>query len=105
MFDLADIRALLARLAEVEAERDAANRELERWRSGQRMKGLPQVTSVPDGLQFAAALVRAQGTEGGEEHDELLRDAAVRLRDLTDAARHLLAEAVVLRAEREAGDG
>jgi hypothetical protein len=97
----ADWQHLTARLAEVEAERDAAKQELARWESGQRIKGLPQIAEVPDGLQIAAALIRAQGTEGGEEHDELLRDAGVRLRDLADAARHLLAESVVLRGERD----
>lgn len=97
-----DLAAVRARLSEVEAERDALRGELARWESGQRIKGLPQIGEVPDGLQLAAALIRAQGTEGGEEHDELLREAGMRLRDLADAARHLLAESVVLRGERDA---
>lgn len=65
--------------------------ELERWRSGQRRRSWPVVESVPDGMAFAGALVRAQGTEGGDEHDLLLREAAVRLRDLSDVAGQLLA--------------
>jgi hypothetical protein len=67
-------------------------RELERWRSGSLRKSWPVVKSVPDGLRYAAELARAQGTEGGDEHDELLRQAAIRLRDMNDAARVLVAE-------------
>jgi hypothetical protein len=67
-------------------------RELERWRSGSLRKSWPVVESVPDGLNYAAALARAQGTEGGDEHDELLRQAAIRLRDMNDAARVLVAD-------------
>lgn len=67
-------------------------RELERWRSGSLRKSWPKVESVPDGLRYAAELVRSQGTEGGDEHDELLRQAAIRLRDMNDAARVLVAD-------------
>ena len=74
--------------------------ELARWESGQRRKGLPVVESVPDGLHYAALLVRAVGTEGGEEHDGLLYGAAVRLKALSDACSYLLAEVGQLRAQR-----
>ena len=67
-------------------------RELFRWESGQRRKGLSVVESVPDGLHYAALLVRAIGTEGGEEHDDLLREASQRLKALADACSYLLAE-------------
>lgn len=72
---------------------DPADRdELEAWRSGRRRKAWPTIESVPDGLHYAAELARAQGTEGGEAHDELLRQAASRLKNLNDHARMLLAE-------------
>jgi hypothetical protein len=71
---------------------DQERRELERWRSGSLRKSWPVVESVPDGLRYAAELARAQGTEGGDEHDELLRQAAIRLRDMNDAARVLIAD-------------
>lgn len=87
-----------------------ARAELERWRDGRRRKGLMTVESVPDAVHYAAALVRAQGTEGGEEHDTLLAEAGQRLKAISDAASHLLAEVVVLRdhaaaveAERDLG--
>lgn len=80
------------------ADADRLRRELDRWESGQRSKGLPVVESVPDGVTYAARLLHAQGTEGGDEHDDLLRSAAERLKQLSDAASHLLAEAMVLRA-------
>lgn len=79
-----------------------AERELDRWRSGQRRKGLPTVAAVPDGIPYAARLARAIGTEGGEEHDRLLSEACQRMKGLHDAATTLLAEAVVIRAERDA---
>jgi len=91
----AALQALEMYEAEVEQLRQENARlrdELERWTSGRRRKGLPVVESVPDGLQYAAALVRAQGTEGGEEHDTLLREAGMRLKAIHDAASHLLAE-------------
>lgn len=65
--------------------------ELARWESGQRRKGLPVVESVPDGLHYAALLVRSIGTEGGEEHDRLLAEASQRLKRLSDLASYLLA--------------
>jgi hypothetical protein len=71
---------------------DQERRELERWRSGSLRKSWPVVESVPDGLRYAAELARAQGTEGGDEHDELLRQAAIRLRDMNDTARVLVAD-------------
>jgi hypothetical protein len=89
-------------VATLRAERDEARTDLARWESGQRRKGLPTIEAVPDGIQYAAALVRAQGTEGGEEHDNLLVDASQRLKGLHDAAGALLAEAVVLRAVQTA---
>jgi hypothetical protein len=95
----AEVRRWRAELATVKAERDQARTDLARWESGQRRKGTPTIESVPDGIQYAAALVRAQGTGGGEEHDNLLAEAAQRLKGLHDAAGALLAEAVVLRAE------
>src|ERR1044071_4492424 len=75
-----------------EALNEQERRELERWRSGSLRKSWPKVESVPDGLRYAAELARAQGTEGGDEHDELLRQAAIRLRDMNDTARVLVAD-------------
>ncbi len=92
ILDLVESRLTDRRRAEVE-------RELERWRSGQRRKGLPTIESVPDGIQYAAALARAIGTEGGEDHDRLLAEAGQRLKGMHDAAATLLAEAVVRRGE------
>lgn len=77
---------------------DDLERELERWRSGLRRHSWPVVESVPDGLQVAAALARAQGTEGGGDHDRLLAGAAAKLRHLHDAASALLAQRDALRA-------
>lgn len=74
------------------AEVGSLRRQVARWESGQRRKFLPVVESVPDGHQYAALLLRAQGTEGGEEHDDLLREAALRLKTISDAAAYLLAE-------------
>lgn len=91
------LRDLLA----AEAARDTLRLELARWTSGQRRKGLPIVESVPDGIEYAARLARSIGTEGGEEHDRLLSEASQRMKALHDAAAHLIAEAVVLRAERD----
>ncbi|HEX6970233.1 MAG TPA: hypothetical protein VF174_15670 [Micromonosporaceae bacterium] len=91
---------LTLRQARAEVERLRA--ELARWESGQRRKGMPVVESVPDGITYAALLARAQGTEGGEEHDELLREAADRLMRLSVAASNLLAEAQTVRARTEA---
>jgi hypothetical protein len=88
-------------LAGALTENARLRQELARWESGQRRKGTLVVESVPDGLRYAAELVRAQGTEGGEGHDELLVAAAQRLKGLHDAAGHLLAEAVANRAERD----
>ena len=82
---------------------DPADRdELEAWRSGRRRKSWPTIKSVPDGLRYAAELVRAQGTEGGDAHDALLREAAARLKALNDIAPILLAEKE--RAEAEVAD-
>lgn len=82
---------------------DPADRdELEAWRSGRRRKSWPSIESVPDGLHYAAELVRAQGTEGGDTHDALLRGAAARLKALNDIAPVLLAEKE--RAEAEVAE-
>ena len=71
----------------------ALREELRRWESGQRRKGRPVVESVPDGLHYAARLVRAIGTEkAADERDDLLRGASQRLKALSDAASYLLAE-------------
>lgn len=60
-------RQVLERLGWVSpTEATELRRALERWESGQRRKGLPTVESVPDGIRYAALLVRAIGTEGGE---------------------------------------
>lgn len=77
--------------AEVERLRRCEN-ELARWRDGRRRRSWPLVTQVPDGLWYAAELVRAQGTEGGEEHDRLLREACQRMVALHEAAKVLLAD-------------
>jgi hypothetical protein len=71
--------------------------ELGRWKSGQRTRGRPALATIPDGLRYAAELVRAQGTEGGERHDDLLREAGIRLRDLNDLASRQQDELVHLR--------
>ena len=84
------------------AELRAAREELEHWRSGRRRKSWPVVEAVPDGLHYAAELARAQGTEGGEAHDELLRSAAMRLKRLHDTGGSLLAERDALAARLEA---
>jgi hypothetical protein len=97
-----EIDQLRADMEHLRAERDRLREEVSWWESGRRRKGLPVVESVPDGTRYAAYLVRAQGTEGGEDHDNLLVDAAQRLKGLHDAAGHLLAEAFVNRAERDA---
>lgn len=72
--------------------------EVEHWRSGRRRKSWPVIKSVPDGVKYAALLARAQGTEGGDDHDRLLREAAQRLKALSDVAGVLLAERDRLRA-------
>jgi len=92
---LAQARIEINRLAQ---ENTRLRAELDRWTSGQRRKGMLIVESVPDGLEYAARLVRAQGTEGGQEHDDLLRDAGMRLKAISDAASALLAEQVAGRA-------
>ena len=74
------------------ARAERAEAELEAWRSGRRRKSWPSIESVPDGLHYAAELVRAQGTEGGDAHDALLREAAARLKELNDIAPVLLAD-------------
>jgi len=79
--------------------RVALEAEVERWRSGRRRLAWPVVEEVPDGLHYAAELVRAQGTEGGEAHDTLLRRASQRLKALNDIAAVLLAERDALRGE------
>lgn len=84
------------------ARAERAEAELEAWRSGRRRKSWPTIESVPDGLHYAAELVRAQGTEGGDAHDELLRQAAMRLKELHDLAPVLLAEKE--RAEAEVAE-
>lgn len=73
-----------------EVERLAS--ELAQWKCGRRRHVWPVVDSVPDGLHFAAELARAQGTEGGEDHDRLLREAAMRMKALRDTASMLLAD-------------
>lgn len=95
---------LAARLLDLEAEVERLRAELTRWESGQRRKGLPVVESVPDGITYAARLVRAQGTEGGDDHDDLLREAADRLKRLSDAASCLIAEREALRAQVESAE-
>jgi hypothetical protein len=70
--------------------------ELSAWRSGARRRTWPTVATVPDGVTYAAHLARAQGTEGGEEHDRLLREASQRMKALRDAAQTLLQERDVL---------
>jgi hypothetical protein len=95
------IAALVGEVETLRAEVERLTEELGRWTSGRRVKGLRTVESVPDGLHYAAELVRAQGTEGGLAHDDLLVAAGMRLKALDDASRQLLAEAVVLRAERD----
>lgn len=79
-------------LAAEHAALEAAEEELKHWRSGNRRLAWPVIEAVPDGMHYAAELVRAQGTEGGDEHDALLRAAATRLRDLDLAAGPLLAD-------------
>lgn len=96
------VEELLWLHAEAVWQRDRDTAELARWRSGQRRRSWPVVESVPDGLTYAAALARAQGTEGGDEHDELLRQAAIRLRDMNDAARVLVADRERERSSRQA---
>lgn len=76
--------------------------ELERWRSGQRHKVMPVIKEAPDGITYAARLLRAQGTDGGGEHDELLRNAGARLAVLTDVARRLLVDRDRVEASRQA---
>lgn len=71
---------------------ETLTQEVERWRSGRIRKPWPSVTAAPDGITYAARLARAQGTEGGEEHDRLLRDASMRMKALHDLAGPLLAE-------------
>lgn len=93
---------LEARVGELHQTIAEQRAELARWRSGQRRHSWPVVEAVPDGLTYAAALARAQGTEGGDEHDELLRQAAIRLRDLNDAARVLIAARDRVEASRQA---
>ena len=78
------------------AENQRLATELAEWRSGARRRTWPVVEAVPDGVAYAAHLVRAQGTEGGEEHDRLLREAAQRLKALHDAAQLLLHGRAVL---------
>jgi hypothetical protein len=82
--------------------------ELARWESGQRRLAMPVVQSVPDGLRYAAELVRAAHEVDDYRLAELMRGAGIRLRALHDAASQLLAEAVVTREEnrqlREAGE-
>lgn len=84
------------------AEAEGLKRELERWTSGQRRKGMPVVTAVPDGLQTAASLARSIGTEGGEEHDALLARASQTMKVLHDAASCLIADRDAMRAVVEA---
>jgi hypothetical protein len=89
-----DSRSRFAEVERLTQENARLTVELDRWTSGQRRKGMLIIESVPDGLEYAARLVRAQGTEGGEEHDDLLRDAGMRLKAISDAASMLLAEQV-----------
>lgn len=74
----------------------AERAELAAWRSGARRHAWPVVESAPDGITYAAHLARAQGTEGGEEHDQLLREASQRMKALYDTAQTLLQERAVL---------
>jgi hypothetical protein len=85
-----EIETLRQELAEARAE-------LGRWRSGQRRKGMPVVDAVPDAITYAAALVRAQGTDGGETHDRLLAEAGQRMKQMHDTATALLAERDAMR--------
>lgn len=103
-----DVPALLAEVERLRADAVAALRatgwvdpeeaarlrgELGHWTSGRRRKGMPVVESVPDGLQYAVALVREQHADNlAEAQSDLLRDAGIRLRDLSDVASRLLAE-------------
>lgn len=82
-----------------ESKADAMEAELESWRTGRRRASWPRLESVPDGLHYAAELVRAQGAEPGEEHDALLRNASYRLKKLHDAVGPLLAERNAAKAE------
>lgn len=93
---------LEARVGELHNTIGEQRAELERWRSGQRQKAMPVVKEVPDGITYAARLLRAQGTEGGDEHDELLRNAGARLATLTDVARRLLVDRDRVEASRQA---
>jgi hypothetical protein len=96
------------RLLDFDAERNRLAAELARWESGQRRLDMPVVQSVPDGLRYAAELVRAAHEVDDYRLAELMRGAGMRLRALHDAASRLLAEAVVTREEnrqlREAGE-
>lgn len=90
-------RTAAAQNALVENERLHA--ELAHWRSGRRTRGVPLPESVPDGLHYAAKLVRAQGAEGGEEHDSLLREASMRLKALHELASKQQDELAYLRED------
>lgn len=85
--------------AEKDAETQRLTAELNSWRSGARRRVLPAVEAAPDGLRYASKLLHAQGTEGGVDHDRLLREAAMRMKALHDAAAVCLAERDQARAE------
>lgn len=74
------------------AEVERLRRDLAAWTSGRRRKAWPRIESVPDAIYHAAELARSQGTEGGEEHDRLLREASQRMKALNDTAQVLLAD-------------
>lgn len=83
-------------ITQLTAEVERLQRDLAAWTSGRRRKAWPRIESVPDVVYLAAELARSQGTEGGEEHDRLLREASQRLKALHDTAQVLLADRTVL---------